>query len=82
MKIRILTIAVDPFNPAPIKTRFNVDISINSIGKIISGTPYSQKYDMTDVVAIPCIIKSVLAKRIPSAISKNPYPMVMAGTIE
>ncbi len=41
---------------APIKTRLTVEISIMSMGMMISGTLYQQKYDMIVRVATPCII--------------------------
>lgn len=58
VKIEMLTIVAisDMYCPAAIKTRLTVEISIRSMGVMISGIPYQQKYDMMVKVATPCMI--------------------------
>jgi len=58
VKIEMLTIVIVSvmYSPAAIKTRLIVEISIRSMGVIISGIPYQQKYDMMVKVATPCMI--------------------------
>jgi len=67
-------------NDALMRHKLIVDISISSIGVMISGTPTTQKYAMTENVASPCSMKSVPCAN-PSTMSKTPNPIVMAGTI-
>jgi len=67
-------------NDALMRHKLIVDISISSIGVMISGTPTTQKYAMTENVARPCRMKSVPCAN-PSTMSKTPNPIVIAGTI-